>query len=115
MLRAPAAAHSFAAGEATKKFRLMSVFFARLAFAPPPVFPASRSISLAWKLGELLRSARASTRNGNNHIMKLKLIACLFLLSAVCLRADSISGNIKLTYSDSPFSENVFKKDFARS
>ena len=44
----------------------------------------------------------------------MKLIACLLLLSAAVGRADSISGEIKLSYSESMFAENAFKKEFGK-
>src|SRR5436190_20558453 len=44
----------------------------------------------------------------------MKLITLLFLLSAVYLRAESIEGDIKLTYSDDMFAKNSFKKEFGK-
>src|SRR5262249_9230616 len=36
------------------------------------------------------------------------------LMTAACVRADSISGEIKLSYSESMFDENAFKKEFGK-
>ena len=45
----------------------------------------------------------------------MKLITCLLLLLfAVSLRAESLQGDIKLKYTDSPFSEDAFKKEFGK-
>lgn len=42
----------------------------------------------------------------------MKLITLFLLLLAVSLRAEMIQGNIKLSYSESMFDKNVFKKEF---
>jgi hypothetical protein len=44
----------------------------------------------------------------------MKLITLLLLLSAACLRAESIEGDLKLTYSDDMFAKNAFKKEFGK-
>ena len=44
----------------------------------------------------------------------MKLITLLLLLSTLCLRAESIEGDIKLIYSDDMFAENSYKKEFGK-
>jgi hypothetical protein len=44
----------------------------------------------------------------------MKLMALLVVALAISARADSIRGEIKLNYSESGFSENVFKKEFGK-
>ncbi len=44
----------------------------------------------------------------------MKLITLFMLALAISVRADSIQGEIKLNYSESMFSENIFKKEFGQ-
>ena len=44
----------------------------------------------------------------------MKALVLLLTFFALSLRADSIEGDLKLTYTDDMFSESVFKKEFGK-